>query len=117
MHMDAQLNYQEHSPLWSLVLMDGALAQSNPRTPRLGHVLNNSYGWIIPAESVGDDISRVGTFLERPAEVKSANQWHSDGLVTTFAVVGRVGDLLTLFDCAMPALADRATGQFVNATG
>lgn len=69
-----------------------------------GDGLDDGYRWIVPAVSLGADVAQVGTFVEKP-DPRAARDLRATGaLVSTFVVVGRVSDLIGLFEVAAPAL-------------
>lgn len=71
-----------------------------------GEGLDDGYGWIVPTEPMGTDIARVGTFVEKP-DARTAKALREAGaLISTFVVVGRVIDLIGLFEVAMPGLVE-----------
>ncbi len=80
-----------------------------------GEGLDDGYGWIVPAVPMSADIAQVGTFVEKP-DARTAHALREAGaLVSTFVVVGRVSDLIGLFEVAVPALVANTVGHLANA--
>jgi mannose-1-phosphate guanylyltransferase len=69
-----------------------------------GEGLDDGYGWIVPTEPIGTDVARVGTFVEKPDPRTAKALREAGALISTFVVVGRVVDLIGLFEVAVPGL-------------
>ena len=69
-----------------------------------GEGLDDGYGWIVPTEPIGSDVARVGTFVEKPDPRTARALREAGALISTFVVVGRVIDLIGLFELAIPGL-------------
>lgn len=82
-----------------------------------GRTLDDGFGWVVPTQPLQQGIAPVDIFVEKP-DARTAAQLRANGaLVSTCVLVGRVADLVDLFDAAVPWLLNLLAEEMPSRNG